>query len=135
MSRLYALLYCFENSVRNFIGDRLQESYGVDWWDKGISEAVKKHAQARLESATRDSWLEGDKTELLGFVDFGHLAKIICHAWDQFSDVIPSQQWLTQRLEELEKARHFIAHNRFLLPSEFQRIEMYIRDWEKTVGF
>ena len=30
-------------------------------------------------------------------------------------------------MDELEKARHFIAHNRMLLPGEFHRIYMYIR--------
>ena len=39
-----------------------------------------------------------------------------------------------QRLDELEKARNFIAHNRLLLSSEFQRIEMYVSDWNRVVG-
>ena len=29
MSRLYALIYCFENSVRNLIEERLQSQHGV----------------------------------------------------------------------------------------------------------
>jgi hypothetical protein len=39
-----------------------------------------------------------------------------------------------QRLDELEKTRHFIAHNRVLLPSEYQRVYMYIADWNRVVG-
>jgi hypothetical protein len=31
-------------------------------------------------------------------------------------------------MDELEKTRHFIAHNRALLPSEYQRVYMYIAD-------
>jgi hypothetical protein len=47
---------------------------------------------------------------------------------------MPSQHWLKQRMDELEKARHFIAHNRVLLPSVFQRIYMYVRDWNRVIG-
>jgi hypothetical protein len=35
-------------------------------------------------------------------------------------------------MDELEKTRHFIAHNRALLPSEYQRV--YIADWNRVVG-
>ena len=34
MARLYALVYCFENSVRALIEERLQERHGLDWWEK-----------------------------------------------------------------------------------------------------
>ena len=72
--------------------------------------------------------------DLLSFVDFGDLADIITNAWEDFQDLVPSQQWLRQRFEELEQARNFMAHNRLLLPGEFQRIEMYIADWNRQVG-
>jgi hypothetical protein len=54
--------------------------------------------------------------------------------WDHFQDFIPSQHWLKQRMDEIEKARNFIAHNRMLLPSEFQRLYMYVADWNHVVG-
>ena len=31
MTRLYALMYCFENSVRLLINERLRELHGVRW--------------------------------------------------------------------------------------------------------
>ena len=71
---------------------------------------------------------------MLGFIEFGHLSQIIVDKWQCFEDIMPSQHWLKQRMDELEKARHFIAHNRSLLPSEFQRIYMYIADWNRVVG-
>jgi hypothetical protein len=37
-------------------------------------------------------------------------------------------------MDELEKVRNFIAHNRMLLPSEFARTYLYIADWNKTIG-
>lgn len=133
MARLFALLFCFENEIRDFIREALIEKEGLDWLDK-LPPKVKEHAESRRETALKDSWLEGEKSDLLGFVDFGHLAQIIIAKWEFFKDVIPTQHWLKQRMDELEKCRNFIAHNRMLLPSEFQRIYMYISDWNRVIG-
>lgn len=132
MARLYALLYCFENEVRALIRDTLEEKEGPSWWD-ALPNKIKSHAESRQAAAVKDSWLEGQKRDLLGFVDFGMLASIITERWEHFS-IIPSQHWLKQRMDELEKARNFIAHNRMLLPGEFQRIYMYIADWNRVIG-
>lgn len=134
MTRVYALLYCFENSVREMIKDRLEEKHGPDWWEKGITQKVRDSAEGRHQTAHANSWLEGDKNEPLKFVEFGGLADIIINAWEDFSDLVPTQHWVKQRMDELEQARNFIAHNRLLLPSEFNRIEMYISDWNRQVG-
>ena len=133
MARLYAVLHCFENEIRWFVRATLEETEGADWIDK-LPQKIKKFAEQRQAQAYKDSWLEGEKTDLLGFVEFGHLAQIMIDKWDLFMDIIPSQHWLKQRMEELEKTRHFIAHNRMLLPSEFQRIYMYIADWNRVIG-
>jgi hypothetical protein len=134
MTQLYALMYCFENSVRELIAERLLEKHGKDWWEQKVPGKVKEFAKSRQASAETDTWLEGQKRDPLGFVDFGHLSAIIVENWDDFSDLVPSQHWLKQRMDELEKSRHFVAHNRLLLPGEFQRIEMYINDWDRAVG-
>jgi hypothetical protein len=133
MARVYAVLFCFENEIRDFIREALEEKEGLDWVDK-LPTSIKQHAENRRETAMTDSWLEGEKSDLLGFVDFGHLAQIIIAKWEHFKDIVPTQHWLKQRMDELEKVRNFIAHNRMLLPSEFQRIYMYVDDWNKAIG-
>jgi hypothetical protein len=133
MARLYAILFCFENEIRDFIRDALLEKEGIEWQSR-LPAGIAKFAESRRDTALKDSWLEGEKADLLGFVDFGQLASIIVEKWDYFKDVIPTQHWLKQRMDELEKARNFIAHNRMLLPSEFQRLYMYIADWNRVIG-
>lgn len=133
MARLYAVLHCFENEVRALIRETLLEKEGADWLNK-LPIKVKNFAESRQKTAMADSWLEGEKSDLLGFVDFGHLSLIITERWTCFEDIMPSQHWLKQRMDELEKVRHFIAHNRALLPSEFARVYMYIADWNRVVG-
>lgn len=133
MARLYSLLYCFENQLRDFVRGRLIENDG-DNWPNNLPTKIKQFAENRMESSLKDSWLEGEKTDLLGFIEFGHLAQIMIEKWDFFRDIIPTQHWLKQRMDELEKSRNFIAHNRMLLPSEFQRLYMYISDWNRVIG-
>jgi HEPN superfamily Swt1-like protein len=133
MARLYSVLHCFENEVRALIRETLEEKEGSDWLDK-LPKKTKEFAEGRQKTAFADSWLEGEKSDLLGFVDFGQLASIIVEKWSCFEDIVPSQHWLKQRMDELEKARNFIAHNRMLLPTEFQRVYMYIADWNRAIG-
>lgn len=133
MARLYSVLHCFENEVRSLIRETLEEEEGPNWADK-LPSKIKQHAESRQKTAFADSWLEGEKSDILGFVDFGQLASIVLEKWKYFEALMPSQHWLKQRMDELEKARNFIAHNRMLLPSEFQRIYMYIADWNKAIG-
>jgi Swt1-like HEPN len=133
MARLYSVLHCFENEVRALIRETLEEKEGPEWLDK-LPQGAKKFAEGRQKTAFADSWLEGEKSDLLGFVDFGQLASIIVEKWALFEDIVPSQHWLKQRMDELEKARNFIAHNRMLLPTEFQRVYMYIADWNRAIG-
>jgi hypothetical protein len=133
MARLYAVLHCFENEVRALIRETLEEKEGPDWVDK-LPRKVKDFAEGRQKTAFGDSWLEGEKSDLLGFVDFGQLASVIVEKWSSFEAIVPSQHWLKQRMDELEKARNFIAHNRMLLPSEFQRVYLYIADWNRAIG-
>jgi len=132
MARLYAVLFCFENEVRDFIRETLAEKEGAQWLEK-LPPKILEHAQNRRKTALVDTWLEGEKTDLLGFVDFGQLAQIVISKWEHFQ-VIPSQHWLKQRMDEMEKVRNFIAHNRMLLPTEFARLYMYIADWNRVIG-
>jgi hypothetical protein len=133
MGRLYVVLHCFENEVRALIREVLEENEGPDWIEK-LPPKIKSLAEGRQKTALLDSWLEGEKSDLLGFTDFAHLSGIIIDKWQLFEDIMPTQHWLKQRLDELEKTRHFIAHNRVLLPSEYQRVYMYIADWNRVVG-
>lgn len=133
MARLYAVLHCLENEVRSLIRETLEEKEGPEWIDK-LPHKTKENAKDRQKVAFEDSWLEGEKSDLLGFVDCGQLFSIMVEKWTHFEDIVPSQHWLKQRMDELEKVRNFIAHNRMLLPSEFQRIYLYIADWNRVIG-
>ena len=65
---------------------------------------------SRQKTASKDSWLEGDKSDLLGFVDFGHLGSIIVENWKHFESIVPSQALVEAANGRTGKARNFIAH-------------------------
>lgn len=135
MTRVYALTYCFENSVRELIRDRLDEKHGVSWWSSAaVPKRVRDLADNRRDRANGNTWLEGERSDPLQFVEFGGLSDIIMQNWELFSDLIPTQHWLKQRMDELEQARNYIAHNRLLADTEFRRIESYVGDWLRQVG-
>lgn len=83
MARPYAVLYCFENEIRDLVREALEEKEGADWQDK-LPQKIKEHAETRRETTVKDSWLEGEKADILGFVDFGQLAQIIVAKWGAF---------------------------------------------------
>lgn len=86
MTRLYALLYCFENSVRSLINERLSERHGSSWWTNRVPKKIRDVAESRQGQAQSKSWLEGQKRDVLGFVDFGNLADLITNNWDDFAE-------------------------------------------------
>ena len=78
--------------------------------------------------------MEENGEHLMNFVDFGGLAGIVIANWEHFSDIILNQQWLSQRFNEMERARNAIAHHRPLSDNETQRLYMYVRDWIRQVS-
>ena len=90
------MLHCFESEVRALIRETLEEKEGLDWIEK-LPPKIKVFAEGRQKTAQDDSWLEGEKSDLLGFTDFGHLSAIIIDKWQHFEDIMPTQHWLKQR--------------------------------------
>jgi hypothetical protein len=48
MARLYAVLFCFENEIRDFIRGALEEKEGPGWQEK-LPPKIKEQAEARRD--------------------------------------------------------------------------------------
>lgn len=134
MSTVYVAFFCLENSVRELITDRLAERYGVDWWEKRVPEKIKKAVQKLKEKEERNRYHTARSTSLIGYTMFGNLAQIIISNWEDFSDLMPSQSWVTSRFDDLEMSRNIIMHTGVLPEIEIERIESIVRDWIRQVG-
>lgn len=133
MTYVYSLFYCFENHVRDLVAQRLEERKGKNWW----VDAVPTKVQGRVEKIKADvddnPWHQATFDENIDHTLFGDLASIIVEQWSEFEELFPSQLWVKQRLDELERSRNVIAHGNLLADSEIERIEQYLGDWLRQV--
>jgi Swt1-like HEPN len=128
MARHYAIFYCLENSIRQIIKDRLEEEYGVDWWDikvpKPVAENASKNRQKELQSGVT---LRSD--DLIDYSNFGELDEIIKANWEIFGDMFRDLRAVERILNNLNTLRAPIAHCNALAEDEVMRLDLGLRDW------
>lgn len=134
MSSVYMAFFCFENSVRDLITERLKERIGVRWWNKCVSKKLRENVIKRKGTDSKNKWHAPRASENIAYTDFGDMANIICNNWSHFEDLFPSQEWVKTRSSDLEQSRNAIAHNNVLKERDINRIRMYLEDWKKQVG-
>ena len=134
MAGVYMAFFCFENSVRDLIKERLSERVGLNWWKKCVSEKIKKDVENRKNKDLKNKWHAPRAKEDVYYTDFGHMSKIICDQWEHFEDLFPSQDWIRNLIDDLEQSRHVIAHNNILNDRDINRIKVRLDDWLKQVG-
>lgn len=132
MSYVYGLFYCFENAIRELVARRLEERRGAHWWELA-PDKVRKRVDARKAEAEQNKWHQVSVPTNIAYTLFGDLGAIITKEWTEFEELFPSQQWVSQRLDELERSRNIVAHGNELSESEIERIEQYLLDWVRQV--
>ena len=53
MATVYTAIGAFENSVRAFVGKKLLEEKGENWWEEAVSEKIRKKADSRKDEERR----------------------------------------------------------------------------------
>jgi len=134
MVRAYAILYLLENSLRQFIKEKLEEKVGADWWDKVVSTTIRENCENRRKKETGSPWHEVKESHPLWYTLFDELESIIQANWGVFQPHFRDQHSVIGRLSELEIARNNIAHNRLLEETELERLRVYSRDILACVG-
>ena len=134
MSTVYTAIAAFEMSVRRFVKKVLMDTYGEDWWDKGVSEKIRKFVDTRRTEEEKVKWhgVRGD--DLLSYAELGHLPQIIQQNWHLFEAYVPRVDWATALFSTLERSRNVIMHSGSLALPDVERIGMHIRDWNKQVA-
>lgn len=134
MSTVYTAISAFEMSVRRFVKKVLIDTHGEDWWDKGVSEKIRKFVDSRRTDEEKVKWhgVRGD--DLLSYTELGHLPQIMQQNWEHFEAYVPRVDWATALFSTLERSRNVIMHSGFLAMPDVERIGMHIRDWNKQVS-
>ncbi len=134
MSSVYALIYCIENTLRNFIVDRLSEKFGLDWWDSCVSKNVKNAAERLRLSEEKNKYHSTRGDSPIHYIMLDNLTQIITGNWEEFADIIPNQAWIVSRMDDLTMCRNVIAHTGILPRYEIERIESIARDFISQLG-
>ncbi|MBI1803783.1 MAG: hypothetical protein HY033_00220 [Ignavibacteriae bacterium] len=134
MASLYVAFFCLENTVRELIAERLLERKGIDWWQNSVPQKIRKEVESLKAKEEKNKYHAQRSSALIGYTMFGNLAQIIISNWQDFSDLIPDQAWITSRFNDLEMSRNIIMHTGVLPEIEIERIESIVRDWIRQVG-
>jgi Swt1-like HEPN len=135
MGRVYELLYCFENSVRELVESTLREVLGPErWWQDGVDETIRKKADGRRRDDERARWHGPRGASPLNFVDFEELGKIITACWPDFEDLLGDKDWVENYFSEMNRSRRAIGHTGELSAHAVERMELFVREWLMVVG-
>lgn len=134
MSSVYTALYCIENTIRNFIVERMSEHYGIDWWENKVPKKIKDAVVNLKKQEEKNKYHSNRSGNEIGYTMLGNLGQIIIANWDDFSDIVPNQAWLTSRMDDLEMSRNIIMHTGVLPVDETERIESIVKDLLRQIG-
>ena len=135
MGRIYELLYCLENSMRELIERTLKEVPELkESWTDGIKEGILKEARRR-ESQDEDTRWHGPRGQsVLNYLDFPQLGEIILDRWEDFQDLLGDRRWVEEYFREMNPTRRALAHTGDLREFDVERMEMRVREWLRVVG-
>jgi hypothetical protein len=135
MGRVYELLYCFENSVRELVETTLKEGLGPErWWYDGVSEEIRRKAERRRVDDERARWHGPRGGSLLNFVDFPELGEIIVGRWADFEDLLGDREWVERYFDEMNRSRRAVGHSGEMNEHAVERMELFVREWLLVVG-
>ncbi len=129
MTDLYPVYYVLENSLRVVIRRILENKHGKQWWDTKAHPDVRKKVVGRKKKEDKTPWHGKRGQHEIFYSDFGDLRAIIERNWDDFKDLFPGRDWVTQKFGELEHPRNVMAHHNPVNDTDLKRIEVIFSDW------
>lgn len=134
MSIVYTAIAAFERAVRKLVTSALLDGIGEDWWDKGVSQDIKRRAESRRNEEEKVKWHGLRGASLLEYTELGDLGKIIRNNWPHFEAYMPSIEWADSIFSVVSRSRNVIMHSGELSREDVARVGINIRDWIKQVG-
>lgn len=122
----YARFFIMENTLRAVLREELRRTYGTKWVEQiGPLLLVNKEngEKDRIMKAMQET-----PEQILEYVYYYDLKAIVDKFWNVFKPIFPHKERVLMKLEELERLRNDIAHNRLLSSNDIKRIEVYYMD-------
>lgn len=134
MATVYTAITAFENTVREFIVNKLLEEEGENWWENCVSEKIRNKAISRRDEESKIRWHTPRGDSIINYTEFGDLTSIMIQNWLHFEYHLQSQEWARHIITTLERSRNVIMHSGELANEDIERIGTQIRDWIRQVG-
>ncbi len=117
----------FENSLRNFVANKLLASQGLNWFKQRVPGDIVQRAKNRRREAMRAGEASLD---LIYYTDLGDLIGVITRKdnWSElFEAVFDRAEWLKVDIERLNASRRPTMHSRPIDPVQLCEIVLTIR--------
>ena len=134
MSKIFPVIYLFENSVRNLVKIVLENKYGDGWWDSKVSTKTKDKVDDRLKQEDANRWHGKRGVHKIFYTDIEDLKSIIISNWEDFKAIFRNQAWVQSKIEEIELSRNIIAHNNPLSDRDIKRLRINFEDWIRQIS-
>ena len=134
MSTVYTAIAAFENSARTLVTSTLLEEKGENWWDKCVSEKVRKGAESRQEEDEKNRFHSRRGESPLNYTDLKGLLSIVRNNWPYFEPFMPTIEWAANIFDAIERSRNVIMHSGTVDNEDVARVGIHIRDWVTQVG-
>jgi hypothetical protein len=134
MSQVYPYIYLFENSLRAFIKEVLDEE-NPDWWNN-VRKNTRERVERKMADETKNRYHGRRGVHPIQYVDFDDLRNIIAANREHFEEYMPdhSIEWIQQRLREAKDTRNILMHCNPLKTEDVQRIKLYFGDWVRQIS-
>ncbi len=133
MASHYATFYCLENSIRELICARMEETHGAMWWDTAVPQLVKDNvAKNYKKELAAGVTLRSER--MIDYSNFGELGEIIKANFEVFGDMLRDVTAVQKILASLNTLRGPIAHCKPLAEDEVLRLQLSLRDWFRQMS-
>lgn len=128
-ANVYSYIYLFENSVRNLIGKVLSKKYGSNWFEKTVSEDLRKEVDSRKKQEDMFDWHSKRGQDPLSYLNFGVLEKLIKDNWSEFKPIFGREDYLTSKTGAVGLSRLVVSHSNPLKKADISRVKNIWEDW------
>ncbi|MEZ5244108.1 MAG: Swt1 family HEPN domain-containing protein [Acidimicrobiales bacterium] len=138
MAEHYEIFYCLENFIREMVAERLEEVFGIDWWEADepkvvVPMSVKENVKRNVDRE-HDAAVTARSSAPIDYTTFGELSTIIDSNWETFGDLFNSRKGTIGVLARLNLLRGPIAHCSELSEDEVLRLRLTLADWFRLMG-
>lgn len=134
---MFQFIFVCENILRKFIiqvlNDNAISSVSSLASSLGIS-SLKNKINSRKKEESKKKYLPIRGIHDVYYLDLGELKNVITNAWVYFKDKIPSQTWISEKIDSLYSIRNRVAHSSGSLTNdELKSVETYCREIIKQI--